>query len=191
MEDFALVDNPWLEENVIRGHGPLGARYPKLAYIMEGDTPAFLGLIGNGLAWQESPAYGGWGGRYELRQSYGETRPIWTNSRDTVKTATAASTLRIRRRSGAGGEPFSTTSRRAWTGAYSRRRRRTTIRLCSERRLTKRPLEMEVKAGESVELRAEAKDPDGHRVALRWYPYPEAGTCAGSPQVSARRRRRG
>ncbi|MBM4092048.1 MAG: DUF1593 domain-containing protein, partial [Planctomycetes bacterium] len=86
--DFALVDNPWLEENVIKNHGPLGALYPKLAYIMEGDTPSFLGLIGNGLAWSASPAYGGWGGRYVLYQSYAETRPIWTDNldnRDTVE----------------------------------------------------------------------------------------------------------
>ena len=33
---FELVDNPWLEENVIQNHGPLGALYPKLEYIMEG-----------------------------------------------------------------------------------------------------------------------------------------------------------
>ena len=84
---FELVDNPWLEENVIENHGPLGALYPKLEYIMEGDTPSFLGLIDNGLGWHVSPAYGGWGGRYSLYQSYAESRPIWTNnqdSRDTV-----------------------------------------------------------------------------------------------------------
>ena len=45
------MDNPWLEANVINDHGPLGALYPKLAYIMEGDTPSFLGLIENGLGW--------------------------------------------------------------------------------------------------------------------------------------------
>ncbi len=75
------------KQNVIRNHGPLGALYPRLAYIMEGDTPSFLGLIGNGLGWTVSPSYGGWGGRYSLYTSHGETRPIWTNnedSRDTV-----------------------------------------------------------------------------------------------------------
>ena len=61
---FDMVDNPWLEEHVIKNHGPLGALYPKLAYIMEGDTPAFLGLVNNGLGGAVSPAYGGWGGRY-------------------------------------------------------------------------------------------------------------------------------
>jgi len=58
MVDFELVDNPWLTENIIENHGPLGARYPKLAYIMEGDTPSFLNLIGNGLASDESPDWG-------------------------------------------------------------------------------------------------------------------------------------
>ena len=48
---FRLVDNPWLEENIIKNHGPLGALYPKLAYIMEGDTPCFIGLVRNGLGW--------------------------------------------------------------------------------------------------------------------------------------------
>ncbi len=84
---FSLVDNPWLEENVIRNYGPLGSLYPKLVYIMEGDTPTFLGLIDNGLGWASSPAYGGWGGRYVLYQGYAESYPIWTNnqmSRDTV-----------------------------------------------------------------------------------------------------------
>ncbi|MCB1126318.1 MAG: DUF1593 domain-containing protein, partial [Verrucomicrobiae bacterium] len=82
MVDFELVDNPWLEANIIRNHGPLGALYPRLAYIMEGDTPSFLGLIDNGLGWAASPAYGGWGGRYVRYQSYAETHPIWTDSSD-------------------------------------------------------------------------------------------------------------
>ena len=86
---FHLVDNPWLEEHVIDGHGPLGALYPKLAYIMEGDTPSFLGLVQNGLSWHLSPAHGGWGGRYQLYQAYGEAHPIWTNNQDSRDTVTA------------------------------------------------------------------------------------------------------
>jgi len=87
MHKFELVDNPWLEKNIITDHGPLGALYPKLKYIMEGDTPSFLALINNGLASHISPSYGGWAGRYVLHQTYAEARPIWTNtrgSRDTV-----------------------------------------------------------------------------------------------------------
>lgn len=45
---FQLVSNEWLKENVIENHGPLGALYPELDYIMEGDTPSYIGLIDNG-----------------------------------------------------------------------------------------------------------------------------------------------
>ena len=39
-----------------RGPRPAGRAVPKLAYIMEGDTPCFLGLIENGLAGDRDPA---------------------------------------------------------------------------------------------------------------------------------------
>jgi len=86
---FGLVDNPWLELNIIRGHGPLGVLYPKLKFIMEGDTPSFIGLISNGLGSRTSPSYGGWGGRYVLCRTYAETRPIWTSARGAQDTVIA------------------------------------------------------------------------------------------------------
>src|SRR6185312_7330525 len=65
-----------------RSKGPLGKLYPYPCCIHEGDTPAFLGLIDNGLASFMSPTFGGWGGRYVWRQYYGETRPSWTQGGD-------------------------------------------------------------------------------------------------------------
>ncbi|WP_233982556.1 DUF1593 domain-containing protein [Pectobacterium versatile] len=46
--DFTTVSQHWLDEN-IRGKGPMGKGYLQYLFIMEGDTPAFLGLIRNGL----------------------------------------------------------------------------------------------------------------------------------------------
>ena len=69
--DFTTVTNEWLEEN-IRSKGPLGARYPEYMFIMEGDTPSFLGLIPNGLQSGEHPNWGGWGGRYVFRTPAGK-----------------------------------------------------------------------------------------------------------------------
>jgi Protein of unknown function (DUF1593) len=46
--DQGPVSKEWLASN-IRAHGPLGELYPLPAYIMEGDTPSYLGLIPNGL----------------------------------------------------------------------------------------------------------------------------------------------
>lgn len=80
MHKFEMVDNPWLEKHIINDHGSLGALYPRLDYIMEGDTPAFIGLINNGLGSAITPAYGGWSGRYDFFQSYAEAGKIWTNT---------------------------------------------------------------------------------------------------------------
>ncbi|AYN68404.1 DUF1593 domain-containing protein [Euzebyella marina] len=94
--DNSTVSNSWLAQNIQQGHGPLGTMYPDVAYGMEGDTPAYLSLIPNGLNNPEKPNWGGWGGRYELYRPDSldqgftggvpiekETRPIWTNINDT------------------------------------------------------------------------------------------------------------
>jgi Protein of unknown function (DUF1593) len=180
MVDFELVDNPWLTENIIENHGPLGARYPRLTYIMEGDTPSFLNLISNGLASDETPAWGGWGGRYALRQSYGETRPIWTNSRDTVRlpdgrehTSNQATIWRWRR---AFQHDFA--ARMDWCVQPREKANHNPVAMVNGL-AGKTPLRLVAKPGESVALSAQgSSDPDGNRVTATWMAYPEAGTCA-------------
>lgn len=181
MQDFDLVDNPWLERNVISNHGPLGALYPRLAYIMEGDTPSFLNLIGNGLEAHLSPEYGGWGGRYELRQSYGETRPIYTNSRDTVRgkdgreyTSNQATVWRWR-------EAFQHdfAARMDWC-VKPRAGANHNPEAVVNGRPGKDVLEIDAGTGDTVRLSAEgSRDPDGDAIAYRWFQYPEAGTFQG------------
>ena len=68
--DFDTFTDEWVNAN-IRSKGPLGQHYPMPCCIHEGDTPAFLGLINNGLASFMSPTYGGWGGRYVWRTYHG------------------------------------------------------------------------------------------------------------------------
>jgi hypothetical protein len=55
--DFTTVTNEWLEANIRKG--PLGKLYPRFEFIMEGDTPSFLGLIDNGLNAYRRPDWGG------------------------------------------------------------------------------------------------------------------------------------
>jgi len=66
--DPATVGRAWVDANVREGHGPLGALYPRdgggVLGMKEGDTPSFLGLLGNGLSLPEEPEWGGWGGRF-------------------------------------------------------------------------------------------------------------------------------
>ncbi len=86
-----VISKEWLKKNIQTGHGPLGAEYPDVAYLMEGDSPSFLYLISNGLADPEHPDYGSWGGRYEFytprtRKWFfeAETRPFWSDTQDEV-----------------------------------------------------------------------------------------------------------
>jgi len=179
---FNLVDNPWLEENIIKHHGPLGALYPRLEYIMEGDTPSFLGLINNGLGWHVSPAFGGWGGRYALYQAYGETRPIWTNNQDSRDTVTAdngqtqctdmATIWRWR-------EHFQHdfAARMDWCVAAECKQANHNPVAVLNGDATKRVLEITAKAGETIVLSAAgSRDPDGDAFDLRWWIYPEASS---------------
>jgi len=191
MHMFELVDNPWLEQNVICNHGPLGALYPRLAYIMEGDTPSFLGLIDNGLGWTISPAYGGWGGRYALYRSHGETRPIWTNnedSRDTVViegagtfTSEQATIWRWR-------EHFQHdfAARMDWCIAemYGKANHNPVAVLNGD--ASKDVLETTAKPGATVTLScAGSKDPDGNNLERTWFVYPEAGSYRHAIKLSS------
>jgi hypothetical protein len=186
MDHFDMVDNPWLEEHIIKNHGPLGALYPRLAYIMEGDTPSFLGLINNGLGWQLNPAYGGWGGRYVLYQPSGETRKIWSNnadSRDAVtagngqtETSDPATVWRWR-------EQYQNdfAARMNWCVAptYSAVNHNPLAVLNSD--YTKNPIYISATNGAEVPLTADGTgDPDGNTVQTTWWIYNEAGTVRGA-----------
>lgn len=191
MHHFELVDNPWLEANIIRNHGALGELYPRLAYIMEGDTPAFLGLIDNGLGWAESPGYGGWGGRYVLFQNYGETRKIWTNNADSRDTVVAASGERVcsdqatiwRWR-----EDFQHdfAARMDWCVAeeYGQANHNPVAVLNGDR--TRGVVMMRAAPGDEVALSAAgSNDPDGDECKVRWFVYPEAGTMRAEVGLSS------
>jgi hypothetical protein len=179
---FHMVDNPWLEENVIRNHGPLGALYPRVAYIMEGDTPSFLNLIRNGLESDVEPSYGGWGGRYTLRQSYGETRPIWTNSRDTVTlpdgathTSNTATIWRWR-------EHFQNdfAARMDWCVKPRAEANHNPVAVVNGQP-GKGVIQRKAQPRERIKLSAAgSSDPDGDTLSYRWYHYPEAGTYRGT-----------
>jgi hypothetical protein len=189
MHKFELVDNPWLEKHIIEGHGPLGALYPKLEYIMEGDTPSFFNLISNGLGSRMSPSYGGWGGRYVLFQTYAETRPIWTNAegcRDTVVaengveyTSAQATIWRWR-------EAFQHdfAARMDWCVAERFEQANHNPVAAFEVDKGKAIVNMTVRPGDEVQLSARGSyDPDGDGVRYRWFVYKEAGDYDGSIDI--------
>jgi Cellulose-binding protein Sde0182, C-terminal domain/Cellulose-binding Sde182, nucleoside hydrolase-like domain len=175
----------------IRAKGAPGAHYPYPCCIHEGDTPAFLGLIDNGLASGMSPAFGGWGGRYVWRQFSGEPRPFWTqggdvypgndNSQDTVvgvdgvaHTSDQATVWRWRT---AFQHDFA--ARMDWTVNDAAHANHAPVAVVNGQS-GRAPVLLDARVGTPVVLDAGGtRDPDGNGLAYRWYFYPEAG--AGIP----------
>ena len=161
---------------------------------MEGDTPSYLGLTQNGLASDRNPSWGGWGGRYVLRQSRGETRPIWTQggdefsrvtSRDTVKGVDGVTYISdqatIWRWRPAFQNEFA--ARMDWTFKPFRAANHNPRAVINGDE-TRNPIFLKVKAGKRISLDATGSyDPDGNRLHYHWFHYLEAG-YEGSPSLA-------
>jgi len=187
--DSTTVTNEWLETNIRKG--PLGKLYPRFAFIMEGDTPSFLGLIDNGLNAYRRPDWGGWGGRYVYRQPYGETHPIWTQGGDMFRRVTSQDTV-------IGVDGVAHTSDQAtiwrWREAYQNdfaARMSWTVddfAHASHNPLVEvngqsgtAPVEIDATVGQPIVLDAgRSSDPDGRGLHFHWFHYPEAGSADGN-----------
>jgi hypothetical protein len=189
--DPTTVTNEWLDRN-IRTVGPLGKAYPRFAFMMEGDTPSFLGLTGNGLDSSRNPSWGGWGGRYIHRQPRGETRPVWTMGGDLFGRVTSQDRV-------TGADGRARVSDQAtiwrWRNDFQRdfaARMAWTVRPYNE--ANHHPvvivngvggtaaISVEVEVGEPVVLDAAGtRDPDdGQPLTYRWFHYAEAGYVPGA-----------
>ena len=194
--DFTTFTDAWLDAN-IRSRGPLGRHYPYPCCIHEGDTPAFLGLIDNGLASASSPTFGGWGGRYVWRQPRGEPRAFWTqggdsypgrdSSRDTVTGSDGAShtsdQATIWRWRTAFQHDFA--ARMAWTVLPPDRANHNPRIVVNGQRGTA-PIEVETTLDVPIVLDATGTDdPDRRALRYRWGSYGEAGTGIPGQPVAA------
>jgi hypothetical protein len=185
----STVTNQWLESHV-RKKGPLGQHYPHFEFIMEGDTPAFLGLTNNGLSSFRNPSWGGWGGRYVYRQPYGEMHAIWTQGGDAFARVTSQDAVfgtdgklylsdqaTIWRWRTAFQHDFA--ARMDWTvKEYREANHAPTLVVNTIEGTT--PIRVSTAVGKTVILDAAGSaDPDGHRLNYRWYHYAEAGFVPG------------
>lgn len=193
--DNTTISNEWLADNIQQNHGPLGAIYPDVAWGVEGDTPAFLSLIPNGLNESEHPNWGSWGGRYELyKPDFSKTkkgnsiveigaekRAIWTNTIDYY-------TPHIPSKYGRSVKPDSTSftgfketlwrwrddfnndfaARMDWCTMSFENANHPPVPVLSH------PQEFEVKSGQAFTLDAlDSTDPDGDNLSFLWFHYPE------------------
>ncbi|MFA9388763.1 MAG: nucleoside hydrolase-like domain-containing protein [Prolixibacteraceae bacterium] len=194
------ISNQWIANNIQQGHGSLGATYPDVAWGFEGDTPAFLSLIPNGLNIPEHPEYGAWGGRYELYQpefnkdkkgSAGsgvpieaETRAIWTNASDhytpylpkeygrSVQQDTVLfSDNKVSLWRWRDDFQNDFAARMDWCTLSYEEANHPPVPVLSH------PEQITVKSGEYFTLDAfDTTDPDGDSFSFLWFNYPEAGS---------------
>lgn len=196
--DNETISNSWLAEHIQQDHGALGAVYPDVAWGVEGDTPAFLSLIPNGLNVAEHPEWGGWGGRYE---SYlpdfskakkggsgvpfeAETRKIWTNATDNYTPYIYSEYGRAAKRDTAAFVSAKASlwrwrddfqhdfaARMDWCNqTYAAANHPPVPVLGHDDRFT-------VKSGQGISLDASGStDPDGDNLTFLWFHYPEAGS---------------
>lgn len=196
--DHTTISNSWIAQNIQQNHSHLGAIYPDVAWGMEGDTPAFLSLIPNGLNNAEHPNWGGWGGRYELykpdfsKMKEGssivtiapETREIWTNAVDSYTPYITNEFGRSIAKDTIVFTDFKVTlwrwrddfqndfaARMDWCFKSYEEANHPPIPVLSH------PEQITVKSGESFSLDAFATtDSDGDSFSFLWFNYPEAGT---------------
>ena len=178
--DRDMVLDPWLTAHIRRG--PLGALYPLPEFIMEGDTPAFLHLIPNGLSDPERPDWGGWGGRYmraapdaalfaDVKDSYVADGVTWNGNQ--------ASVYRWRR---AFQNDFA--ARMAWSVTDRVAAANHAPKLVVQGQAGLAPIHLTARSGEALTLDAEGtRDSDGDVVTLHWWQYREVGGIPPQPPV--------
>ncbi|MFL9845355.1 nucleoside hydrolase-like domain-containing protein [Flavobacterium rhizosphaerae] len=193
-----VISNQWLAENIQQSHGPLGALYPDVMWGMEGDTPAFLHLIPNGLNCPEHPEWGSWGGRYELYKpefmtdegsggvkTEPETRPIWTNASDNYIMYTYNPYGRALKLDEENKLSDNKATILRWREDFQNdfaARMDWCIRPYDKANHPPVPSfkhqeEITVKSGEYFTLDATGTyDPDGDHISYLWFSYPEAGS---------------
>ncbi len=178
--DQAIVSPEWLRQHVLDGHGPLGAIYPPKAAgkdgVKEGDTPSFLAVLPNGLSEPEKPEWGGWGGRF---RPSGRGREF-VGAED-LRDGVPAMLYTIHRWRRAYQNAFE--ARMDWcVKPYAEANHEPVAAFDGDRSV--RIVQLKAQPGEQVRLSAAGStDPDGQKLACRWWVYQEAGTYWGSPPI--------
>lgn len=198
--DNSVVTEAWFDKNVRKGHGALGATYPRQKYCWEGDTPSYLGLIPRGLSHPDDVHYGNWAGRYTLNKvktpkafSGGRVAPLekpyydfWMKTEDTKgdtwkygsKTYTNSMYACVWRWRVAFQHDFA--ARWDWCVKPFSGANHNPIAVVDDDTSTD-VIRMKAESGDTVALDAKGSyDPDKNGLRYRWFCYKEPGTYGGT-----------
>lgn len=203
----AYLTGSWMKENILQNHGPLCALYKAHGkaekgfeegdFRSEGDSPAFLHTIPNGLRSMESPDWGGWGGRFLRVREHTWLDPVlepdYQYPEGRWDTSSAWGRTRLKKEIPNDAELIAYlepqwrwidfiqndfAARADWcVKSYAEANHPPVVKLAH-------PLDIKVRPGEKVPLSAEGtSDPDGNALSYRWWQYQDAGSYPGKLKI--------
>jgi hypothetical protein len=198
MEHYLSAE--WMNQNLLQARGPLLALYEAHddgRFRSEGDTPAFLHVIPNGLRSERSPDWGGWGGRFVKVRDNTWLDPVlepgYQYPEGRWYTVTAWGRDRLRKNIENDQELTEYLKPQwRWIDAIQKdfaARADWCVKSYEEANhppvvVTKGGLDLTAKSGSSVKLNAIGSyDPDGDKLSYRWWQYQEAGSYKGSIDI--------
>jgi hypothetical protein len=172
----SFFEKPWMEANILKGHGPLCSIYEAKdgAFRSEGDSPAFMHQIPVGLRSMEDPTYGGWGGRFVREKPNSNT---WRGAKDDGD---------LNKPIWRWAEAFQNdwAARADWcVKDYDHANHPPAVKLTHK-------LDLKAKKGQTVRLSARGNDPDGDKLTYKWWQYKEPGSYKGTVNISNANRQR-
>lgn len=203
----AYLAGSWMKDNILEDHGPLCSLYKAHAkaekgfsvgdFRSEGDSPAFLYNIPNGLRSDESPDWGGWGGRFDkVRENtwldpvtepgyrYPEgrwfTNSAWGRQRLKKEIPNDADLIAYLKPQWRWIGPLQNdfAARADWcVKDFEEANHAPVAEVDGE-------LTRHVKPGETVILTAIATDPDGDNLSFQWWQYSEADSATSTVTIA-------
>jgi hypothetical protein len=182
--DQSLTSREWVDRNLRKNRGPLGALYPTSTWtapnphstLKEGDTPSWFYFLPNGLGNPAHPEWGSWGGRF--RKGKGG---LYLDDKDTVGGITDARAAVWRWRPAFQAD-FA--ARAEWCVKSAKEANHPPAPVLNGDR-TGAAVRLNAKPGDTVALSAaETTDPDGDRLIYEWFIYPEAGSYGKGASIN-------
>lgn len=173
----------WINENIIKDHGPLGSLYPDRTRtepnphgaMKEEDTPSWFYFLENGLQDADHPEWGGWGGRFMP-----DSASFYRDAEDFGIDGISATAGVYRWR-----EYYQNDfeARMDWcTNDYEHSNHPPVVIVSGDK--SRYPLMVDASPGEYLTISAyDSYDPDNDGLDFYWWTYPEAGTNQVCPEL--------